>query len=74
MEHTNDFDSKYRYILVAARRARQIQGGSTAMVDTTSHKACRIARDEIQAGKVKYVVPETPVIAPVPVPEDDTED
>lgn len=75
MEHTSDFDSKYRYILVAARRARQIQGGSSAMVDTTSHKACRIARDEIQAGKVKYVVPDTPVVAPAPpAAEEDAED
>ena len=58
MEPTKEFDSKYRYILVAARRARQIQGGADALVETSSHKACRIAQDEIQAGKVSYVVPE----------------
>jgi DNA-directed RNA polymerase subunit omega len=74
MEHTTDFDSKYRYILVAARRARQLQGGAAAMVDTNSHKACRIAQDEIQAGKVKYVVPETPVVTPVEAPAEDGED
>jgi DNA-directed RNA polymerase subunit omega len=58
MEPTKEFDSKYRYILVAARRARQLQGGASAMVETSSRKACRIAQDEIQAGKVSYVVPE----------------
>jgi len=58
MEPTKEFDSKYRYILVAARRARQIQGGADALVETSSRKACRIAQDEIQAGKVSYVVPE----------------
>ena len=65
MEPTKEFDSKYRYILVAARRARQIQGGADALVETSSRKACRIAQDEIQAGKVSYVVPEptTPIEA-----------
>ena len=58
MEPTKEFDSKYRYILVAARRARQIQGGADALVETSSRKACRIAQDEIQAGKVSYVVPD----------------
>lgn len=63
MEPTKEFDSKYRYILVAARRARQIQGGADALVETSSRKACRIAQDEIQAGKVSYVVPDP--VAPV---------
>ena len=58
MEPTKEFDSKYRYILVAARRARQIQGGADTLVETSSRKACRIAQDEIQAGKVSYVVPD----------------
>ena len=58
MEPTKQFDSKYRYILVAARRARQLQRGASALVDTESRKACRIAQDEIQAGKVSYVVPD----------------
>jgi DNA-directed RNA polymerase subunit omega len=58
MEPTKDFDSKYRYILVAARRARQLQGGANALVETSSRKACRIAQDELNAGKVGYVVPE----------------
>ena len=68
MEPKKEFDSKYRYILVAARRARQLQGGANALVATDSRKACRIARDEIQAGKVSYVVPEldAPVQAATP--------
>jgi len=32
-------------------------------VETDSRKACRIAQDEIQAGKVRYVVPDP--VAPV---------
>jgi DNA-directed RNA polymerase subunit omega len=49
------FDSNYRKVLVAARRARQLQSGSHALVSTQSNKACRIAQDEINAGKIAYV-------------------
>ncbi len=59
MELLGGFDSNYRFILVAAKRARQIQSGAKPMVDTNSRKACRVAQDEIIAGKVKWVVPET---------------
>ena len=48
------FDSNYRYILVAARRARQLQSGSRPLVETPSRKPCKIAQEEIAAGKVKW--------------------
>lgn len=59
------FDSNYRKVLVAARRARQIQSGSRAMVATQSTKACRIAQDEIDAGKISYVKTESAVVKPL---------
>ena len=64
MKLIDGFDSNYRYILVAARRARQLQGGAPPVIETGSRKPCRIAQDEIKAGKVKWVVPEA---APAPV-------
>ena len=64
MDSRQEFDSKYRYILVAARRARQLQGGANKLVESDSRKACRIAQDEIDAGVVKYVVPEPEAAAP----------
>jgi DNA-directed RNA polymerase subunit omega len=60
MKLIDGFDRNYRYILVAARRARQLQGGAPPVIDTHSRKPCRIAQDEIKAGKVKWVIPETP--------------
>jgi len=54
MKLMDGFDSNYRYILVAARRARQLQGGAPPVIDTHSRKPCRIAQDEIKAGKVKW--------------------
>lgn len=58
MKLIEGFDSNYRYILVAARRARQLQSGAKPMVETISRKPCRIAMDEIDSGKVKWVVPQ----------------
>jgi DNA-directed RNA polymerase subunit omega len=63
------FDSNYRYILVAARRARQIQSGARPVIPTASRKPCRIAQDEIRAGKVKWFIPEIPK-SPVAVAEE----
>jgi DNA-directed RNA polymerase subunit omega len=63
MKLIDGFDSNYRYILVAARRARQLQGGAPPVVDTASRKPCRIAQDEIRAGKVKWLIPEVPSAA-----------
>jgi DNA-directed RNA polymerase subunit omega len=60
MKLIEGFDSNYRYILVAARRARQLQGGAPPVIQTPSRKPCRIAQDEIKAGKVKWVIPEVP--------------
>jgi DNA-directed RNA polymerase subunit omega len=60
MKLIEGFDSNYRYILVAARRARQLQSGAPPVVQTNSRKPCRIAQDEIRAGKVKWLIPETP--------------
>ena len=59
------FDSNYRKVLVAARRARQIQNGSHALVPTKSNKACRIAQEEIDAGKIAYVKREVEVTKPL---------
>ncbi len=58
------FDSNYRKVLVAARRARQIQSGSKALVNSHSTKACRTAQDEIDAGLISYVKTEAPVVKP----------
>ncbi len=59
------FDSNYRKVLVAARRARQIQSGSAALVQSHSTKACRIAQEEVEAGKIAYVKTDTPVVKPL---------
>lgn len=56
MKLMDGFDSNYRYVLVAARRARQISGGAPPLVQTNARKACRIAQQEIAAGKIQYTI------------------
>lgn len=59
------FDSNYRKVVVAARRARQLQNGSHALIASHSSKACKIAQEEIAAGKISYVKKETEVHKPL---------
>ena len=53
MTTEDGIDSNFRYVVMAARRARQLQNGSQPLVDSRSNKACRVAQEEIAAGKVK---------------------
>ena len=69
MKLVEGFDSNYRYVLVAARRARQLQNGARPVVEPHSHKACRIAEEEINAGKVKWEIP-APSATPLEAPGD----
>jgi len=50
-----EMDSKYREILVAARRARQIEGGAPKLIESQSRKACKVALEEVRAGKIEFV-------------------
>ena len=52
--------SNYRFIIVAAKRARQLQGGSRPFLPTSSKKPTVIATEEVRRGLVKYdlIVPE----------------
>ncbi len=64
MKLEHEFDSNFRYVIVAARRARQLQNGSAPLIPTSSFKASKIAQHEIMAGMVQHVRHETPVIKP----------
>lgn len=52
MEVPQGIDSKYRFILVAAKRARQLQAGTRPLIQTTSKKSTRIAQLEVAANLV----------------------
>jgi len=46
--------SAYRFIIVAAKRARQLQGGARSMLPTTSKKSTVAAMEEVRRGLVPY--------------------
>jgi DNA-directed RNA polymerase subunit omega len=64
MKLKDGFDSNYRYVLVAARRARQLSGGAPPLVNTSARKVCKIAQEEIDAGKVQYIKQDASTAAP----------
>jgi len=68
MKLKDGFDSNYRYVLVAARRARQLSGGALPLVTTTARKPSKIAQEEIDAGKIQFTTTrkaeQPPVVEP----------
>ena len=49
--------STYRFIIVSAKRARQLQGGARPVLPTSSRKSTIIAMEEVRRGLVKYFLP-----------------
>ena len=53
-----EMDSKYRLIIVAAKRSKQLQRGARPRIDIDpqKHKPTRIALEEVQRGKVPFSI------------------
>lgn len=51
-------DSKYRLIIVAAKRSKQLQRGARPRIDIDpqKHKPTRIALEEVQRGKIHFSI------------------
>ncbi len=47
--------STYRFIIVAAKRARQLQGGQRSVLPATNKKHTTMAMEEVRRGLVPYV-------------------
>jgi DNA-directed RNA polymerase subunit omega len=54
MELPQKLDSKFRYILVAAKRARQLQAGARPLIQSTAKRLTRVAQQEVAAGLVPF--------------------
>lgn len=57
-EQKPKLDSKYRMILVAAQRSKQLQRNARPRVglDPTKHKTTRIAIEEVRTGAVGFEI------------------
>jgi len=55
-----EIDSKYRLIILAAKRSKQLQRGARPRIDIDpqKHKPTRIALEEILHGKVNFTIEE----------------
>jgi DNA-directed RNA polymerase subunit omega len=49
-----EMDSKYRLVLLAAKRSKQIQKGARPRVPSLARKPTRVALEEVERGLVKY--------------------
>jgi DNA-directed RNA polymerase subunit omega len=49
--------SAYRFIIVSAKRARQLQSGARSFLPTTSKKPTVMAVEEVRRGLVQYSDP-----------------
>lgn len=54
-------DSKYRLVLVAAKRSKQLQKGAKARIISLSKKPTRVALEEVGRGLVRY----QPIVKPI---------
>lgn len=54
----DNIDSKYRFVILTALRARQLQGGSVPLVDMPGEKVTRVAREEVSQGLIQFTIPE----------------
>ena len=55
-----EIDSKYRLIILAAKRSKQLQRGARPRIDIDAlkHKNTRIALEEVMRGRVNFQVHE----------------
>ena len=56
MKNYSDIDSKFRFVIVAAKRAKSILKGSKPKLKTKSKNAIRIAQREVKEGLVDFEI------------------
>jgi DNA-directed RNA polymerase subunit K/omega len=55
-----DIDSKFRYVILAAMRAKQLLGGAKPRIKSRSKNLIRIAQEEVKQGLVDYEIIKIP--------------
>lgn len=51
-----EFDSKFRFILVASERAKQLQNGAPPKIGLKSRKPAFVAIREVEEGLIHYEI------------------
>jgi len=56
LKNYGDIDSKFRYVILAAMRAKQLLGGAKPRIKSKSKNLIRIAQEEVKQGLVDYEI------------------
>jgi len=51
---TTEIDSKYRLVVLAAKRSKQLQRGAKPRIFSSAKKTTRVALEEVRRGLVQY--------------------
>lgn len=54
VDWTTEIDSKYRLVLLAAKRSKQLQRGARPRIYSSAKKTTRVALEEVRRGLVRY--------------------
>jgi len=54
MDSSQGIESKYRFILLAAKRARQLQAGARPLIQTATTRPTRVAQLEVASNLVPF--------------------
>ena len=63
VDWTTEIDSKYRLVLLAAKRSKQLQRGARPRIYSSAKKMTRVALEEVRRGLVRY----QPLVKPLKV-------
>lgn len=70
MKPTNGLDNKFRFVILAAKRAKQLLHGDKPKIRTKAKNPIRIAQEEVRFGAVDYDIVE-PKVEEISEPEDE---
>ncbi|MFQ5657832.1 MAG: DNA-directed RNA polymerase subunit omega [Candidatus Methylomirabilales bacterium] len=71
MEDLDDkVDSKYRLVMISAKRSRQLNQGAQPLVQPKGHKPTYIALEEMAAGRIEYSTRPLEEVTKAGVPEE----
>jgi DNA-directed RNA polymerase omega subunit len=54
VDWTTEIDSKYRLVVLAAKRSKQLQRGAKPRIFSAAKKTTRVALEEVRRGLVQY--------------------
>jgi len=56
LKNYGDIDSKFRYVILASMRAKQLLRGAKPLIKSKSKNLIRIAQEEVKRGLVDYEI------------------